>query len=151
MPDRYTSTVTAPGQLALGALSGLVILAAVLVFVPSLWFLGVLGLLLAVGAAYYLSPVTLTVTTQRVEIAQGRGDKHPTSWHYSEIADGTAENLTWAQCFGVGSRNEADSTRLAVRQGPTLRLTLTDGREVLVSTPDPQAALAVLAGTSSTA
>ncbi len=147
MSDRYTSTVTAPGQIVLGAISGLVILIGVLAFVPSLWFLGVLGLVLAAAAGYYLAPVSLSVTPQRVEIGQGRGDKNPTSLHSSEIADGAAAELTWAQCFGLGPRTEPGSTRLAVRQGPALRLTLTDGREVLVSTPDPQAALAVLQAT----
>lgn len=138
----YTSTVRAPAQLALG-----VVVAAVGAWVLvalGLWPLAVLGVLLVAAATYYLSTVTVTVTPREITLAQGRGERDPRSLWTGEITEVSAEAFTWLQCFGIERGHHGGDTRLAVRAGPTLRLTLRSEERVLVSVRDTAAAIALL-------
>lgn len=141
----YRSTVIAPAQIALGAVSGAVIAIVLISIRSGLWWLGLLVLLLTIAVGVYLAPVRVEVTEREVDLAQGRGGPDPRSIRTSDIADARAEQLTWPQCFGIGLPEEGTrDTRLTVRAGPTLRLTLNDGEVVRMSVADPNAALAAL-------
>jgi hypothetical protein len=140
----YTSTVIAPAQILVG-----VVVAGVLVIVleklkPSLWPFAIVGFLVIVGVSAYLATVTLSVTPQRLSIGQGRRDTSPRLLSADEIVERSIEQLTWAQCFGIGLPSAASSTRFSVRPGPTLVIVVRTGEVLRVSTPDPSAALAVL-------
>ena len=108
-----------------------------------------MAFLVIVTAAYYLAPVTLTVTRQLITIGQGRWERQPRFVDAGDVVDATVEQLSWAQCFDIGVPKDAQTvagqtTRLSVRSGPTLRLAMRDGEVIRISTPDPNAALDAL-------
>ena len=61
-----------------------------------------------------------------MQILLGQGPwGHPArSVAASEVVDATSTSLSWAQVFGIGVRFHRRTTRLTVRPGPTLCLTL---------------------------
>jgi hypothetical protein len=141
----YTSTVVAPAQIVLGVLAGLVLAAIVLGF-GGLWPFAVIGFVIVAATGWYLAVVRLAVKPGDLTIAQGRGDRHPREIHRSEVARAEVATLTWSACFGIGVPAHWRTTRLSVRPGPTLVLTLTDDELVRISTPDPATAIEVLTG-----
>ena len=93
---------------------------------------------------FYLSTVTTTVTPAEITLAQGRGERDPRSIATGELTEVSAAAFTWPQCFGLDRLRQAGDTRLAVRAGPTLRLTLRSNEHVLVSVQDTAAAINLL-------
>lgn len=149
MAQAYTSTVVAPAQIAFGVVSGAVVAGILIALRSGLWPAAIVVFVIVVATGVYLSTVTLTVVAGRVTVGQGRGEREPRSINASEIVERSSTVLGWAQCFGIGAPNATRNTRLSVRPGPTLCLTLRDGEHIRISTPDPAAALEVLAGASS--
>ena len=66
----------------------------------------------------------------------------------SEVVDAASTTLSWAQVFGIGVRFHRRTTRLTVRPGPTLCLTLRSGERIRISTPDPESARRLLPAAS---
>lgn len=148
MAQAYTSTVVAATQIALGVVSGAALAAICVALRSGLWPFAITAFLIIVATGVYLSTVTLTVTAGNVTLGQGRGEHEPRSVNAGEISERSCAELTWAQCFGVGMPTAWRTTRLSVRPGPTLCLSLRDGELIRISTPDPAAALRALDGVS---
>lgn len=149
MAQAYSSTVVAPAQIAFGVVSGAVVGGILIVLRSGLWPVAIVVFVIVVATGIYLSTVQLTVVAGRVNIGQGRGEREPRSISANEIVERSSALLSWAQCFGIGAPSAPRTTRLSVRPGPTLCLTLRDGESIRISTPDPAAALRVLAGAQS--
>jgi hypothetical protein len=139
----YSSTVIARRHLLAGAAAGAAIAAGLHVLAPVSLAGPLAGLSVLVTAAY-LASVRVTVGAGRVILGQG-----PLPWPtrvipVSLIADARAENLTSGQVFGIGVPWHRRTTRMTVRPGPTLVLSLRTGEWVRVSTRDPGAAVAII-------
>jgi hypothetical protein len=147
MNTAYTTTVVAPLQIALGVVLGGATAAVGLAFRAGLWPYSVGAFVIIVATGCYLSVLRLIVTGERVIIAGGHGGTRPRVIDAADIAATATTQLGWAQIFGIGLPVHRRCTRLAVRPGPTLGLTLRDGEVIYLSTADPDAARAVLAGT----
>ncbi|MDQ2797572.1 MAG: hypothetical protein M3Y06_10475 [Actinomycetota bacterium] len=145
MADTYTSTVIAPAQIALGIVSGLVIAVVLLAIDAGLWPLAILALLVAGGIGYYLAPLTVSIDARHLVISQGRGDKHERIVPVDDITVVEVRTLTWQQTFGIGIESDDLTTRLTVRAGPALFVSLISGEEVRLSATDPDDAVAALA------
>lgn len=144
MSETYTSTVVAPAQIALGAVSGVVVAIILIALNSALWPFAIIAFLVAVGVGAYLSVVSLTITPGRITLGQGRGEREQRVLYAAELAESSSRTLTWPQCFGVGMPSADRSTRLSVRPGPALLLMTLEDELIVVSTPDPQAALRAL-------
>ena len=140
----FTSTVVAPAQIALGVLSALVVAVILTALSSGLWPVAIIAALVIVGVAVYLATITFSVQGRRITIAQGRGEREPRIVHAAEIREQVRRDLTWPQAFGLGLESDDRTTRLTVRAGPTLFLTLTDGEQIRISVTDPEAALAAI-------
>ncbi len=139
----YTSTVVAPVQVGLAVLTA----AGVLIAVPVLgmaWPVAVIAAIVVVATGMYLSTVRLIVGNDRVLIGYGVWGR-ARAIAASDVLDCRSTTLGWAQVFGIGVAFHKRTTRLTIRPGPTLCLTLRDGEHVRISTPDPDAAQRILA------
>lgn len=138
----YTSTVVAPVQVGLAVLTvGILIVLALLG--PLTWPIAAIAAILVVATGMYLSTVRLIVGTDRVLIGYGIWGR-ARAIAASDVLDCRSTTLGWAQVFGIGVPFHYRTTRLTVRPGPTLCLTLRGGEHVRVSTPDPDAAQRIL-------
>lgn len=141
-PEAYSSSVVAPMQIVLGVGSGALVAVFLTAIRADLWPIGVLLFLLASAVGVYLAPVSVSVESQRVTIWQGRRERDPLVVYVAEVREAGLRNVTWAQCLGFGGVESDDrTTRLAVRPGVTLVLTIFDGSRILVSVTDGPAAL----------
>lgn len=142
---QYRSTVTSPGQIALGVLSGAVL--AVILLALGIWWAAILAFLLAVALGVYLAPVSVVVDRLGVAIAQGRGERDPRVVHPSEIRAAEVREMslrdTIASSLGFVADDDSGlrTTRLVVRPGPALVITLNDGELIQLSVTDAAAAL----------
>ncbi len=143
----YTSTVTSwrtavGAALAAGALSAAILLivgSTGAQFAVAFGPVVLLGLLVSV----HLATVRLTVSADGVGI--GSGIRGRTRWiPANEITAAGTTQLSWPAVFGAGLPVAWRSTRLTVRAGRALALRLASGERVWVSTPDPDAATALL-------
>lgn len=144
MAQNYRSTVVAPAQIALGVISGIVIGAILEALDTGLWPFAIAAFLVAAGVGYYLATLTVTVDPKHLAISQGRGDKDERVVYIDDITALEARTLTWSQCFGFGIDSDEGTTRMTVRSGPALFVTLVGGEQLRVSTSDPAAAIAAL-------
>lgn len=143
----YRSTVVAPAQIALGVASGLLVAVILEALDSRLWPAAVAALIGITVVGGYLATVSLTIDAKRITIGQGRGEREPRVLYVSEVIAHEVRKLTWLQCFGIGIEADDRTTRLTVRPGPTLFLTLVDGEQIRISTADPAAAGQVLDAT----
>jgi hypothetical protein len=138
----YTSTVVAPDQVALALLADVVLLYT-LPDAPS-WPLALVTSIAFLALGLHVATVRLCVSADRILLGQG-------PWHHparvidaADVLECSVSTLGWAQIFGVGVPFHRRTTRLTVRPGPTLCLTVRGGEYVRVSTPDPDTARQIL-------
>jgi hypothetical protein len=91
-----------------------------------------------------VSTVRLVVGPERIVLGWG-----PLAWPRrsvpsASVVEVATEDLSAAQVFGLGVPWRRRMTRLIVRPGPTLALTLSSGECIRISTPDPPAAARVI-------
>jgi hypothetical protein len=139
----YSSTVTSPGLIVAGGVIGVAVAASTLAIAPRSP-VGPLGGVAVVLTTIFVATVRLAVGPHHIVLGQG-----PSGWPrrvvpISLLADAYADDLTRAQEFGLGVGWHRLTTRMTVRPGPTLVLTLTTGELIRISTCDPDAALAVI-------
>jgi hypothetical protein len=143
----YTSTVVAPDHVALALLADVVLLSVL----PDAraWPLA-LGASIAFPAlGLHLATVRLCVSTDRILLGQGPWRRPARVIDAADILECSANSLGRAQIFGVGVPFHRRTTRLTVRPGPTLCLTVRGGEYVRVSTSDPAAAAQEILSTRS--
>lgn len=140
-PGTYASTVLAPAQIALGFAFGIGVAAILEALQADLWPVAIVVVVGFAVLGYLLSGVSLAIGHARITIGQGRWEREPRIVHASEVRQMEGRDLTWLQCFGVGIEDDEKTTRLSVRPGPTLILTLYDGEQIRISTPDPATAM----------
>ena len=147
----YTSTVTSRAlvvaSVVVGALVGLVpfLLGAP---APYAIVVGAGGGLAACAAGVHLATVRLAVGNGRILLGQGpwRWPKRAVPFDLVTRAD--MEDLSLPQVFGLGIPFNRPTTRMTVRPGLALVLSLTSGEVVRVSTPRPDLAIALINQTS---
>lgn len=139
----YTSTVVAPVQVGLAVLTAAGILIAAAVGGAPAWPIAVIAAIMVVATGLYLSTVRLIIGADRVLIGQGLWGR-ARAIAASDVLDCRSTTLGWAQVFGIGVPFHQRTTRLTIRPGPTLCLTLRDGEHVRISTPDPDTAQRIL-------
>lgn len=138
----YSSTVVSPGHVLAGAAVGAVIGAWMFVVLPPSPA-GPLVAVVILVTGIYLSTVRLAVGHER--LAVGQGPFGPSRVIPAVlIADARAAEVTRPQAFGLGVPWHWRTTRMTVRPGPALVLSLTTGEYIRVSTPDPDAAVAII-------
>jgi hypothetical protein len=141
--EAYSSTVTSRSHLLVGL--GITVATAVVVSVlgasaPATVIC--VGLLLA--TSLFVSTVRVVVGRGHVTLGQG-----PLAWPRRDIpfelvTRAEAEDLSTRQAFGSGVGWRWRTTRLTIRRGPTLVLTLGSGEVIRVSTRDPGQAVALI-------
>lgn len=142
----YSSTVVAPGQIAVGVALAAA-LWAVTTFLPGAeWPIGAGAAAVIVLVAIHQAIVRLMVSPDRIRIGQGPWGRPGRSIMTATVRDAHAERLSRAQTFGIGVPFHWRTTRLTVRPGPALVLVLSDGEHIRVSTADPAAAAQLIAG-----
>ncbi|GAB2475416.1 hypothetical protein [Jatrophihabitans fulvus] len=148
-PDaEYRGTVVSPGQIALGVVSGAVL--AVILLALGVWWAAILAFVLATAAGVWLAPVSVLVDRHGIAITQGRGSKesrvvHPSEIRAVELRQMSARDTVASSLgFVAGDDTGEKTTRLVVRPGPALVLTLNDGELIQLSVADGPAALAAV-------
>jgi hypothetical protein len=139
----YTSTVFAPAQLVLGVLGGLAVGGAMALGGVAAWWSVPVGLLVP-AVSVHQSVVRIAVSPQQVVVAQGFWPRRGRTIDASAVVEAADADLSWAQTFGLGVPPHLRTNRLTIRPGATLRLRLSDGERLSVSTSDPVAALRLL-------
>ena len=142
----YSCTVTSRAHLVIGIVIAALAAAVVVALGAPLVALGTA--VVCVATAVFVSTVRLVVGNGRVVLGQGPFACPSRTIPTADVVSATAVHLSWAQVFGIGVPFHFRTTRLTVRPGPTLCLTLASGEEVRVSTRDPAQAIAVLAATT---
>jgi hypothetical protein len=92
----------------------------------------------------YLTTVRLAIGAERIVLGQGPWPRSGRVIPTSLVAEAHAENLTLGQVFGFGIAWHSRATRMTVRPGPALALSLRTGEYIRISTRDPDAAVAVI-------
>lgn len=105
---------------------------------------GPLAGLVVIITGVYLTTVRLAVGAERIVLGQGPWPRSGRVIPTSLITDAHTENLTLGQVFGFGIAWHARTTRMTVRPGPALALSLRTGEYIRISTRDPDAAVAVI-------
>ena len=146
-PDLYSSTVVAPAQIALGVVSAAAVVAVLLALDGGLWPFAVLAVLLVAGATYFVASMTVSIDSAHLVVAQGRRDNDERIIPIDDITAVEPRVLTWQEAFGIGIESDDLTTRLTLRAGPALFVSLISGEEVRLSTGDPHAAMAALGRT----
>lgn len=139
----YTSTTVAPLQVA----AGVVVAAALLVANASVegpTWLAIVCALLAVVSAVHVATVRLSVGSGRVVLGQGPWPTRGRVIDAGSVLAAEHLNLSRAQVFGIPMPRHRRTTRMSIRPGPTLALTLRDGEHIVISTPDPDTAIRLL-------
>ncbi|MGI8679731.1 MAG: hypothetical protein ACR2LX_13820 [Jatrophihabitans sp.] len=144
MADSYTSMVIAPAQIALGIVSGIVVAVLLVALDSALWPLAIVAFLVAAGVGYYLAPLTVSIDARHLVISQGRTDKEERIIPVDDITAVETRTVTWQQAFGFGIESDDLTSRLTVRPGPALFVSLISGEQLRLSAADPQAAIAAL-------
>jgi hypothetical protein len=144
----YTSTVVAPVQvgLAAGFAAALAVVAA-LTGRPA-WPITVMVCAVLVAVGVHLGTVRLAVDGQRVLLGPSLFRRRPRVIDAASVVESHSASLGWAQVFGIGAPLTWKTTRLTIRPGPTLCLTLRDGERIRISTRDPDAAQGILRATT---
>jgi hypothetical protein len=138
----YTSTVVAPDQVALALLADVVLLYT-LPDAPA-WPLALVASIAFLALGLHLATVRLCVSADRILLGQGPWRRPARVIDAADVLECSVSSLGWAQIFGFGVPFRQRTTRLTVRPGPTLCLTVCGGEHVRVSTPDPAAAREIL-------
>lgn len=143
----YSSTVVAPGHLAACAVVAAAMLSCGIAFLPA----GAAascgaGAAVVVLAGVQLATVRLMVSPEYVRVSQGPWGRPGRVIPAAAVRDVRAGQFTFLRTFGIGVKFHWKMTRLTVRPGPALELTLSDGECIRVSTPDPVAAALLLTG-----
>lgn len=144
MAEGYRSTVIAPAQIAFGVLSGVLVAVILEALDSRLWPVAIVALIAIIAVGVYLATVTITIDTKRITIGQGRGEREPRVLYVGEVIEHEVRNLSWPQCFGFGIEADDRTTRLTVRGGSTLFLTLVNGEQLRISARNAAAAGQVL-------
>jgi hypothetical protein len=139
----YSSTVVSPwlavASVALGAALG----AWTFTVAPGNPIGPLAGLVVA-ATGVYLTTVRLAVGAERIVLGQGPWPRSGRVIPTSLVAEAHAESLTLGQVFGFGIAWHSRTTRMTVRPGPALALSLRTGEYIRISTRDPDAAVAVI-------
>ena len=126
----YSSTVVAPGQIALGVALAAAFW-AVMAFLPGAdWPVDAGAAAVIVLTGIHLATVRLMVSPDRIRIGQGPWGRPGRSIMTAAVRDAHAEQLSRAQTFGIGVSFHWRTTRLTVRPGPALVLVLSDGEYI---------------------
>lgn len=144
MSQTYASRVVAPAQIALGLAGGFVIAAILTALDHNLWPVAILVFVGMSGVGFYLAVVAIEIDGKRITISQGRGEREPRVVYIAEVASHEVHDLSWPQCFGIGIDADDRTTRLTVRPGATLFLTLIDGEQLRISASGVDTAVQVL-------
>jgi hypothetical protein len=136
MRRAYTSTVVGPLHLAAGVACGVGFGAGTAAAGSPLW-LTAAGVAFIVITAVHVSTVRLNVGSGRITVAHGPWSRSARVIPSEAVTSADAENLRWAQVFGIGVAFHRTTTRMTVRPGPTLHLQLTSGEHLRISTPQP--------------
>jgi hypothetical protein len=144
----YSSTVVAPWLAVASAAAGAAMSTALWLAFPGGIFPGQVDGLLAgaviVLTGLYLATVRLAAGNGRITVGHGPWARTGRVIPVSLITEAHPEQLPPRQVFGFGVPWHRQTTRMTVRPGPALALTLSTGEVIRVSTPDPAAALAVI-------
>jgi hypothetical protein len=143
----YTSTVTSKSLLVAS-----IAMSAVLGLVPLLLggprpyaiVVGTGAALAACAAGVHQATVRLAVGNGRIVLGQGPWRWPNRAVPFDLVTRADSEYLSLRQVFGLGIPSDRLTTRMTVRPGPTLVLSLTGGEVVRVSTPRPDGAIAVI-------
>jgi hypothetical protein len=139
----YTSTVVAPVQVIIAILLAPAVVVPVgLVGAPA-WQLALVAVVI-VATGVHLCAVRLTVGRDRLLLGQGPWGRPARVIAATSVWDARGVTLGWSQIFGLGMPFHWRASRLTIRPGPTLCLTLRSGEHIQISTPDPGAARRVL-------
>jgi hypothetical protein len=139
----YSSTVVSPWLALASVITGAALTAWTLTVAPGN-LVGPLAGLVVAAAGIYLTTVRLAVGTERIVLGQGPWPRSGRVIPTAHIAEAHAENLTLGQVFGIGIAWQERTTRMTVRPGPALVLSLSNGECIRISTRDPDAAVAVI-------
>jgi hypothetical protein len=144
----YSSTVVAPWLAVASAAIGGAMSTGLYLALPGGDFPGRTAGLLAgavtVLTGLYLATVRLAAGNGRIVFGHGPWARTGRVIPASLVTEAHVEHLSLPQTFGFGIPWDRRTTRMTVRPGPVLALTLSTGEVIRVSTPDPRAALAVI-------
>jgi phosphotransferase system glucose/maltose/N-acetylglucosamine-specific IIC component len=143
MSNAYTSTVVGPVQLVLGVLGAAAIATIGALSAAPPWITALTSLIVLITGVH-LSIVRLSIGAGNVVIGQGPWNRRARVIPADVVLSATSEDLRWPQVFGVGVAFHRKTTRLTVRPGPTLSLSLQGNEHLRISTQDPDAARALL-------
>ena len=143
----YTSTVTSRAlvvaSVATGALVGLVPF-LVGAPVPYAIIVGAGGGLAACAAGVHQATVRLAVGNGRIVLGQGPWRWPNRAVAFDLVTRAGTEDLSLPQVFGLGIPFRRLTTRMTVRPGLALVLSLASGEVVRISTPRPDIAIALI-------
>jgi hypothetical protein len=135
--DAYTSTVFGPMNLAIGVLFAALL--AAFVFLNGVpWWVAVVAVLLCLAVALHLAVVRLAVSRETVRITSGWWGMSRRVIAEHEIVEAAPVEFTVVQTYWKPPSVRGPATRLTVRAGATLRLTLISGETLWISTADPE-------------
>jgi hypothetical protein len=123
----YSSTVVAPGQIAVSVALAVAFWAVTALLPGTDWPAGAGAAAVIALAGIHQATVRLMVSPDRIRIGQGPWGRPGRSIMTAAVRDAHGEQFS-------------RTTRLTVRPGPALVLVLSDGEYIRVSTPDPAAA-----------
>lgn len=139
----YSSTVVAPWLAVASAAAGAATGTGLALAGPDP-LAGLLAGTVVLVAGLYLATVRLAAGNGRIVVGHGPWARTGRVIPASLVTEGHPEHLSLPQVFGFGVPWNRRATRMTVRPGPALALTLSTGEVIRVSTPDPGGALAVI-------
>jgi hypothetical protein len=144
----YSSTVVAPGLAVASAAAGAAMSTGLWLAIPDGavpdQVAGLLAGAVIVLTGLYLATVRLAAGNGRIAVGHGPWARTGRVIPASLVTGAHLEQLSLRQAFGFGVPWHRQVTRMTVRAGPALALTLSNGEVIRISTPDPAAALAVI-------
>lgn len=139
----YTSTVFAPFQIAIA-----VVFAAIVAGIAELsggpWWAAALVVLAILLTGLQVATVRLSIGNGKVLVGMGPWGLMARRFAMADVVEAEATNLGWRQIFGVGAPFRRRTTRLTIRPGPTLVMTVRGNELVRISTADPERARELL-------
>ena len=139
----YSSTVVSPGLAAASVVLGAALSTWIFLVAPGSPVGPLAGIAVAVSGIY-LATVRLAIGAGRIVLGQGPWPRSGRVIPASLVAEAHTESLTLSQVFGFGLAWHPRTTRMTVRPGPALALSLSTGEYIRISTRDPDTAVAVI-------
>jgi hypothetical protein len=140
----YKSRVVSPVQLIAATVLAAVVVAGIVARGAPVWIAVAAGAsIMATG--WHFGIVRLSVGNGLVVVGCGPWGRPGRRIFARSVVEAHTEWLGWPETFGLGVPFTRRATRLTVRAGPTLCLTLGNGEVIRVSCSDPDTARAIAA------